>query len=177
MGCADRRRGLQPSHEPFHDHLRDSRIQQVTGGARHLGYSGRRAAKSSVRLISRPNLIAVERAGSGSARRLSTGQALFSAIPRRLGTAGAVSGERAGARISTSRSNGASRVIRNAQHGLPGRPGDRPILPEAPPLLRFVKLIDGAVPEELDLQLLLDDYAVPRTPQIHKWLLRLQRFS
>jgi transposase len=42
--------------------------------------------------------------------------------------------------------------------------------------LRFLKLIDQAVPRDLDLHLVLDNYATHKTPQIHKWLLRHPRF-
>ena len=42
--------------------------------------------------------------------------------------------------------------------------------------LRFLKLIDGAVPKDLDLHLVLDNYATHKTPEIHKWLLRHPRF-
>jgi transposase len=43
--------------------------------------------------------------------------------------------------------------------------------------LRFLKLIDQAVPAGLDLHLVLDNYATHKTPQIHKWLLRHRRFQ
>src|SRR6266566_5444557 len=43
-------------------------------------------------------------------------------------------------------------------------------------LLRFLKLIDGAVPKDLDLHLVLDNYATHKTPEIQKWLLRHPRF-
>jgi transposase len=42
--------------------------------------------------------------------------------------------------------------------------------------LRFLKLIDAAVPTDLDLHLVLDNYATHKTPEIHKWLLRHPRF-
>ena len=42
--------------------------------------------------------------------------------------------------------------------------------------LRFLKLIDKAVPGDLDLHLVLDNYATHKTPEIHKWLLRHPRF-
>jgi transposase len=42
--------------------------------------------------------------------------------------------------------------------------------------LRFLKLIDSAVPGDLDLHLVLDNYATHKTPEIHKWLLRHPRF-
>src|SRR5262249_9961638 len=41
--------------------------------------------------------------------------------------------------------------------------------------LRFLKLIDDAVPKDLDLHLVLDNYATHKTPEIHKWLLRHPR--
>jgi transposase len=42
--------------------------------------------------------------------------------------------------------------------------------------LRFLKLIDSAVPKDLDLHLVLDNYATHKTPQIQKWLLKHPRF-
>ncbi|SBW24396.1 hypothetical protein FDG2_4136 [Candidatus Protofrankia californiensis] len=42
--------------------------------------------------------------------------------------------------------------------------------------LRFLKLIDDAVPAEYDLHLVLDNYATHKTPTIKKWLLRHPRF-
>jgi transposase len=42
--------------------------------------------------------------------------------------------------------------------------------------LRFLKLIDDAVPKDFDLHLVLDNYATHKTPEIHKWLLRHPRF-
>jgi transposase len=42
--------------------------------------------------------------------------------------------------------------------------------------LRFLKLIDAAVPKDLDLHLVLDNYATHKTPEIHRWLLRRPRF-
>jgi transposase len=42
--------------------------------------------------------------------------------------------------------------------------------------LRFLKLIDAAAPKDLDLHLVLDNYATHKTPEIHKWLLRHPRF-
>jgi transposase len=42
--------------------------------------------------------------------------------------------------------------------------------------LRFLKLIDQAVPDGLDLHLICDNYATHKTPEIHKWLLRHPRF-
>jgi DDE superfamily endonuclease len=41
--------------------------------------------------------------------------------------------------------------------------------------LRFLKLIDAAVPRELDLHLVLDNYATHKTPETRKWLLRHPR--
>jgi transposase len=38
--------------------------------------------------------------------------------------------------------------------------------------LRFLKLIDAAVPKDLDLHLALDNYATRKTPAIHQWLLK-----
>jgi transposase len=42
--------------------------------------------------------------------------------------------------------------------------------------LRFLKLIDAAVPADLDLHLVLDNYATHKTPAIHQWLLKHPRF-
>jgi transposase/transposase-like protein len=42
--------------------------------------------------------------------------------------------------------------------------------------LRFLKLIDQAVPQDLDLHLVLDNYATCKTPEIHSWRLRHPRF-
>jgi transposase len=42
--------------------------------------------------------------------------------------------------------------------------------------LRFLKLIDTAVPKHLDLHLVLDNYATHKTPAIHPWLLKHPRF-
>ena len=42
--------------------------------------------------------------------------------------------------------------------------------------LRFLKLIDKAVPADLDLHLVLDNYATHKTPAIHQWLLKHPRF-
>jgi transposase len=42
--------------------------------------------------------------------------------------------------------------------------------------LRFLKLIDAAVPKGLDLHLLLDNYTAHKTPAIHQWLLKHPRF-
>jgi transposase len=43
-------------------------------------------------------------------------------------------------------------------------------------LLRFLKLIDTAVPKDLDLHLVLDNYATHKTPAIKDWLLKHPRF-
>jgi transposase len=43
--------------------------------------------------------------------------------------------------------------------------------------LRFLKLIDGAVPADLDLHLICDNYATHKTPEVKKWLLRHPRFQ
>jgi hypothetical protein len=37
--------------------------------------------------------------------------------------------------------------------------------------LRFLNLIDAAVPKDLDLHLVMDNYANCKTPAIHQWLL------
>jgi transposase len=42
--------------------------------------------------------------------------------------------------------------------------------------LRFLKLIDAAVPKGLDLHLVLDNYATHKTPATRQWLLRHPRF-
>jgi transposase len=42
--------------------------------------------------------------------------------------------------------------------------------------LRFLKTIDNAVPAELDLHLICDNYATHKTPAIYQWLLRHPRF-
>ena len=42
--------------------------------------------------------------------------------------------------------------------------------------LRFLKLIDAAVPSGLELHLVLDNYATHKTPAIHQWLLKHPRF-
>jgi transposase len=42
--------------------------------------------------------------------------------------------------------------------------------------LRFLKLIDTAVPQDLNLHLVLDNYATHKTPEIQKWLLKHPRF-
>ena len=42
--------------------------------------------------------------------------------------------------------------------------------------LKFLKLIDKAVPKDLDLHLVLDNYATHKTPAIKEWLLKHPRF-
>jgi transposase len=42
--------------------------------------------------------------------------------------------------------------------------------------LRFLKLIEAAVPKDLDLHLVLDNYATRKTPVIKDWLLKHPRF-
>jgi transposase len=42
--------------------------------------------------------------------------------------------------------------------------------------LRFLKTIDAATPVDLELHLVLDNYATHKTPAIHKWLLAHPRF-
>jgi transposase len=42
--------------------------------------------------------------------------------------------------------------------------------------LRFLKLIDDAVPKDLDLHLVLDNYATHKTPKVKEWLIRHPRF-
>jgi transposase len=42
--------------------------------------------------------------------------------------------------------------------------------------LRFLRTIDAATPPELDLHLILDNYATHKTPAIKQWLLRHPRF-
>jgi hypothetical protein len=42
--------------------------------------------------------------------------------------------------------------------------------------LKFLKVIDAAVPEDLDLQLVLDNYATHKTAAIKDWLLKHPRF-
>jgi transposase len=41
---------------------------------------------------------------------------------------------------------------------------------------RFLATIDTAVPDQLDLHLICDNYATHKTPAIHRWLLRHPRF-
>ncbi|GAB3453284.1 IS630-like element ISMsm2 family transposase [Actinophytocola sediminis] len=38
--------------------------------------------------------------------------------------------------------------------------------------LRFLKLVDAAVPKDLDLHLVLDNYATHKTPKVKEWLIR-----
>lgn len=42
--------------------------------------------------------------------------------------------------------------------------------------LKFLKTIDKAVPKELDLHLVLDNYATHKTPQVKDWLIKHPRF-
>ena len=42
--------------------------------------------------------------------------------------------------------------------------------------LRFLKLIDTAVPKDLDPHLVLDNYATHKTPKVKEWLIRHPRF-
>ena len=42
--------------------------------------------------------------------------------------------------------------------------------------LRFLKLIDKAVRKDLDLHMVLDNYATHKTPAIKEWLLKHPRF-
>jgi transposase len=42
--------------------------------------------------------------------------------------------------------------------------------------LRFLKLIDAAVPNDLELHLVLDNYATHKTPKVKEWLIRHPRF-
>jgi transposase len=42
--------------------------------------------------------------------------------------------------------------------------------------LRFLKLIDAAVPKDLDLHLVLDNYATHKAPKVKEWLIRHPRF-
>jgi transposase len=43
--------------------------------------------------------------------------------------------------------------------------------------IRFLKQIDETVPEELDVHLILDNYATHKTPEVKRWLLRKPRFQ
>jgi transposase len=42
--------------------------------------------------------------------------------------------------------------------------------------LRFLKTIDSCVPKDLDLHLVLDNYATHKTPQVKAWLIKHPRF-
>ena len=42
--------------------------------------------------------------------------------------------------------------------------------------LRFLKLIDTAVPSDLELHRVLDNYATHKTSAIHQWLLKRPQF-
>jgi transposase len=42
--------------------------------------------------------------------------------------------------------------------------------------LKFLKLIDAKTPAELELHLILDNYATHKTPAVKRWLLRHPRF-
>jgi transposase len=42
--------------------------------------------------------------------------------------------------------------------------------------LRFLKSIDAAVPEDLDVHLVLDNYATHKTPAVQRWLAKRPRF-
>lgn len=42
--------------------------------------------------------------------------------------------------------------------------------------LQFLKLIDAVVPKNLDLHLVLDNYATHKTPEVKAWLLKHPRF-
>lgn len=42
--------------------------------------------------------------------------------------------------------------------------------------LKFLKTIDAAVPKDLDLHLVLDNYATHKTPQVKAWLVKHPRF-
>ncbi|MEV0797629.1 IS630 family transposase [Kribbella sp. NPDC050281] len=42
--------------------------------------------------------------------------------------------------------------------------------------LRFLKLIDAAVPKDLELHLVVDNYATHKTPKVKEWLIRHPRF-
>jgi transposase len=41
---------------------------------------------------------------------------------------------------------------------------------------KFLETIDGAVPAQLDVHLILDNYRTHKTPRIHRWLVRHPRF-
>ncbi len=42
--------------------------------------------------------------------------------------------------------------------------------------LRFLKRIDDAVPNDLDLHLVLDNYSTHKTSKVKEWLIRDPRF-
>jgi transposase len=42
---------------------------------------------------------------------------------------------------------------------------------------RFLNLINRSVPEDLDVHVVVDNYAAHKTPEIHRWLLRHPRFT
>jgi transposase len=42
--------------------------------------------------------------------------------------------------------------------------------------IRFLKLVDAVVLKDLDLHLVLDNYATHKTPAIHQWLPKHPRF-
>lgn len=42
--------------------------------------------------------------------------------------------------------------------------------------LHFLNTIDASVPADLDVHLILDNYGTHKTPKVHRWLLRHQRF-
>ena len=75
--------------------------------------------------------------------------------------------------------------LRPARHHQPVRrlrPGQRSVIAQHyrrhrhQEFLRFLKLIDAAVPKDLDLHLVLDNYATHKTPAIKDWLLKHPRF-
>ena len=41
---------------------------------------------------------------------------------------------------------------------------------------KFLDTIDGSVPQDLEVHLILDNYGTHKTPRIHRWLLRHPRF-
>ena len=41
---------------------------------------------------------------------------------------------------------------------------------------KFLETIDGAVPAQLDVHVILDNYRTHKTPRIHRWLVRHPRF-
>lgn len=42
---------------------------------------------------------------------------------------------------------------------------------------RFLSLINRSVPEDIDVHVIVDNYAAHKTPEIHRWLLRHPRFT